>query len=129
PDSLGALVPKRVHWTQSTAKGLVPHHRHRSRARPRRSNLCAGRQLTLSVRRFVCTGKPADHETDFPTGVRSPARPPGGRISEPAAGYFAVASSSDGLAQGGGTDAGNLQLGLLRTHLLGPADGRRIGRG
>ena len=70
-DPFGALVSPGLCRTESAAEGLVPHYRHRSGARPRRPNVCSGRQSALSVRGLVRAGKPPDHEADLSAGLRS----------------------------------------------------------
>ena len=55
---------------ESAARHLVPHHRHRSRARPRRPDLRPRGQPALPVRRVVRPPEPPHHQADVPAAVR-----------------------------------------------------------
>ena len=65
---------------EAAARHLVPHHRHRSRPRPRRPDLRARRQPALPVRRVVRPPEPPGDEADVSAGLRGAADPAGRRL-------------------------------------------------
>ncbi len=67
----GQLVSQACAGPESAARHLVPHHRHRPRARQRRHVLRARRQPALPLRRLLRPGEPAPDEAHLPAALRS----------------------------------------------------------
>ena len=112
----GEIVPQAMHRAESAARHLVPHHRHGSGARPRRTDLRAGRQPALSLGRVLRAGEPRGDEAHVSAGLRVVADSSGRRLSEPAARHAGVSLARPVVhhAARRAADAGHLQLGVLR---------------
>ncbi len=126
----GQQLPETVHRHESARRRVVPHHGDGSRPRPRRTDLRAGRQPALPVRRVVRPAEPRRDEAHVSAGLRVVADSSGRRLSQPAARHAGVAVPRQRrVAARGRADPRDSQLGLLRAFLPGPADGRGARRG
>ncbi len=119
-----------VRRAEAAARHLVPHHRHRPGARPRRPDLRARRQPALPVRRVVRPGEPRRDEADVSAGLRGVRA--SGRSTTTRAGCATCSSRCAPPTSRSPRvvvlTPGHVQLGLLRALVPGAADGRRAGR-
>ena len=123
-------VPRTVHRAEAAAGRLVPRHRHRLGSRLRRTDLRAGRQPAGSLRRLLPAAEPRGAKADVSEGLPRVGGAPGGGLPRSVARHArGRGATGRRAAAGGGRDAGPFQLGLFRTLVPCPANGRRIGGG
>ena len=84
-------LPEAVRRPESARRRLVPHHRNRSRPRPRRPDLRPRGQPALPVRRVLRPAEPRRDEAHVSAGLRVVADSSGRRLSQPAARHAGVA--------------------------------------
>ena len=109
---------------------LVPHHRYRSRAGPRRHHLRARRQPPVPVGGVICARESGRHEVDLSESVRGARGASRRRLSRTLATDAGGGGSETSRAgQGGGAHPGGLQRRLLRALVSGATNGRRARRG
>ena len=122
-------LPPRDAGRAGAARRLRRRGRHRPRAAARRDVRGARGQPARAERRELHAEQPAGDQAHFPDAVQSLRRAAGRSVRQSLLATLRGARAS-ALARSArrAADAGHLQLGLLRAHLPGAADGHRAGR-